>query len=346
MSEPIPPELVTEILIRSQVDTLLRCSLHRSGSIQFRDQPKELCNTYELVVGSCNGLLCSTSLRTGVFSIQNPSTRKHYSFPSFLPSNCISKEGHGFGYDSVTGDYKVAAIVIVELLGIIQAQIFIGNVRTKACTVTQLPYMVSIRRDYMGVLVNGTLHWLVDTFYDDGRSARHVIMGLDLETEEFQEVSHPGRNESFDIDMYIGVLGTWLCVFVDHSKAGIDVWVMKEYRVQESWTKLFMIPFDVLSSNSCQIASLGFSKTGSEILLEVDCSRLVWYEIEGKKAVDITVQGLKNTPFMTVLCLRSLVPLDASVVGFDVDKLKQSQNSKQQKKKKDDFLSMGFKLKL
>ncbi|XP_050229371.1 F-box protein CPR1-like [Mercurialis annua] len=277
-------------------------SLHPCGPIQYRDLPEELSDRYKLVVGLCNGLLCNKSLRDNEFLIHNPSTRKHYSFPSFFPSNCTRQEGIGFGYDSVMCDYMIAMIVLVEPLGIFQSQIFIGNVRTKSCIVIQLPYLVTREIDY----------WV---FF-----ARNVLMGLDLVTEEFQQVP---RNESDDIDMYIGVLETWLCVFVHDFKAGkpeIDVWVMKDYEAQESWTKLFTIPYDVLSGNNCQIAaSLGISKTGLEVLLEVDCSRLVWYEIEGKKAVDITVQGFKNTPFVTLICLRSLVPLDASVVGFDED---------------------------
>ncbi|XP_050235236.1 F-box protein CPR1-like [Mercurialis annua] len=396
MSELIPPELVTLILLRSQVDTLLRCrsvskewrsiiddpdfitqhmnhstnkslffkenfsgylfqldldKLYGAGSIRFCDQPENSDNLYELVIGSCNGLLCKRSARNDGILIQNPHTRKHYSLSSFLPSNFMRKDGNGFGYDSVTGDYKIAMIVMDPLSRQLQSEIFICNVRTKVVHVIQLPYLVSTEGNFVGTLVNGTLHWLVNKY--DGRSTANVIMGLDLGTEEFGEVAHPEfrRNESDGIKMFIGVLETWLCVFVEHYRVGIDVWVMKQYGVQESWTKLFTIPCDVLSSDSCEsIAAVCFSKSGLEVLLEVDNSRLVWYDIERKKAVDIMIQGFESDLFETIICLRSLVPLDASVVGFDEEEPKQSHNSKQQnktsKKKKDDFLSTGFKLKL
>ncbi|XP_075086133.1 F-box protein CPR1-like [Nicotiana tabacum] len=43
----------------------------------------------------------------------------------------------------------------------------------------------------------------------------------------------------------LGVLGSVLSVLCDSRKTDTDVWVMNEYGVKESWTKMFTINYPV-----------------------------------------------------------------------------------------------------
>lgn len=51
---------------------------------------------------------------------------------------------------------------------------------------------------------------------------------------------------NFKFKPCLGVLGNDLSMFCHHLRSHADVWVMKEYGVKESWTKMFIIkyPYD------------------------------------------------------------------------------------------------------
>ncbi|KAJ9172630.1 hypothetical protein P3X46_015845 [Hevea brasiliensis] len=369
MSDRIPPELVTEILLRSHVHTLQNCRLvskqWRSivddpdfikrhidhsiktntnnifflqeedgnlyeldfdtfgpgGPLKFHDRPEFPGNRSVSLVGSCNGLLCTRNENNGDILIINPSMRKHRWMPGFLPVNFqtqvhlddddiwIHGTGYGFGYDRVSGDYKIVRILQMlgpDNVGYLESEMVICHVKTRVITSVKMPYLIrSVHK--MGVFAGGALHWIMGR-YDDLRS-RNLIVGYDLGTDEFRELPQPEHvNETFR--MHIGLLGTCLCMLAYHSEVGTYVWMMKEYGVRQSWTKLFSIPDNLLHYKS--IRPLGFSKKGSEILLELNGKRLVWYDLEKKSVELVRFRGLRNKYFETILCLRSLVRTDAN----------------------------------
>ncbi|KAF2312444.1 hypothetical protein GH714_034694 [Hevea brasiliensis] len=221
--------------------------------------------------------------------------RKHRWMPGFLPVNFqtqvhlddddiwIHGTGYGFGYDRVSGDYKIVRILQMlgpDNVGYLESEMVICHVKTRVITSVKMPYLIrSVHK--MGVFAGGALHWIMGR-YDDLRS-RNLIVGYDLGTDEFRELPQPEHvNETFR--MHIGLLGTCLCMLAYHSEVGTYVWMMKEYGVRQSWTKLFSIPDNLLHYKS--IRPLGFSKKGSEILLELNGKRLVWYDLE-KKSVEL-----------------------------------------------------------
>ncbi|CAL8083411.1 unnamed protein product [Prunus armeniaca] len=62
-----------------------------------------------------------------------------------------------------------------------------------------------------------------------------LICAFDLESERFQELLLPPCSWE-KLLISLGVLKGWLSIFVP-SKGNINVWVMKDYGVKESWTK-------------------------------------------------------------------------------------------------------------
>ncbi|KAL0331302.1 UNVERIFIED_CONTAM: F-box protein [Sesamum angustifolium] len=92
--------------------------------------------------------------------------------------------------------------------------------------------------DTCSVFLNGTVNWLCK--YPE---LSKFIIFFDFQKEKFGEILPP---PSFGIDqrlskqsMSIGVLGGYLCVTDDTPH--FDIWVMKEYGCQKSWTKEYII---------------------------------------------------------------------------------------------------------
>ncbi|KAF6154984.1 hypothetical protein GIB67_004586 [Kingdonia uniflora] len=73
---------------------------------------------------------------------------------------------------------------------------------------------------------------------NDGES---VITSFDLKNEKWGVVHIPENMVLKDHSFYLGVLGGCLsiadCSFEDH----IEIWIMKEYNVNESWARLFSV---------------------------------------------------------------------------------------------------------
>lgn len=94
-----------------------------------------------------------------------------------------------------------------------------------------------------GVFVGGALHWLVET-----EPYSCLILAFDLMTEDFDELPYPPYEMCVDITkISLGVLGGPLCLVCNylndhtHKNYRIDIWIIKEYKVKESWTMLFTV---------------------------------------------------------------------------------------------------------
>ncbi|EEF31229.1 conserved hypothetical protein [Ricinus communis] len=384
MSDRISPEVVAEILVRSELQTILRCrcvcqqwrsiiddtnfiKYHIDYSTKtntnysfylkevngdFYDldldtinacESLEICNLPNIIsgtlIGSCNGLLCFRNEKSEDVFIVNPTTRKecwvsgillanfHNSSTRLSPDvNSVVWTGYGFGYDHVADDYKVVRVAEISYshqrvvnadngignsnAGFLEYEMVICYVKTGVVRVLKMPYHTRTSQK-VGVLADGALHWVMGR-YDD-LSSPNVIVGYNLGTCEFLEVPQPDSvGNGFRVD--IGLFGTWLCIFAtDDLDMCIDVWMMKEYGVKESWTKLCSIPH----IETCYdfIRPLSFWKRGSEVLLELDDARIVWYDIEKKRVRDVLLRRSQKSYFETIICLRSLAPLPSNENG-------------------------------
>ena len=70
-----------------------------------------------------------------------------------------------------------------------------------------------------------------------GPTFRWVIISFDLAKETFARLSDDNLCRPV-----LQVLRNCLCVCFDRKETHCDVWLMKEYGVEQSWTKLVMIP--------------------------------------------------------------------------------------------------------
>ncbi|KAJ6991923.1 F-box protein CPR30-like [Populus alba x Populus x berolinensis] len=305
--------------------------------LNLQDQPFISIGWQDVrLMGSCNGLVCLSN-DDGDVVILNQSTREHKRILSLVrhgfelsvgsapDKHWVWVSAYGFGYDAVSNDYKFVSIA--KFLGIgftfKESEMTIYSAKKDLWGVIKIPYDMLSTDDKMGVYVHGSLHWIAK-----GSIWRDIIVGFDLGLDEFREVPQPDYGGNIVIDIDLGVLGSYLCVFAKFRDRSADVWIMKEYGVEESWSKVFSISRNVLFYDS--VRPLSYSRRGTEVLLELDEERLVWYGMETRRVVDVVIQGRKKERLEAVLCLNSLVPPDGN------DRVGNSQQPTKEQKKNEE----------
>ncbi|PWA89520.1 F-box associated interaction domain-containing protein [Artemisia annua] len=200
------------------------------------DNPFEITrDDYASICGSCNGLLCIILSVYFIF-IWNPSTRELNKLPwCGFNGKCGSYLGFGFGYDESSDDYKVLGISGLWNHGT-KAEVKIYSLKSGYWkTLGNFPR--GLPRQALGMFFNGALHWMTEC----KGSQPTTIVSFDLATETFGEILQPVYDEGHNY-LTLCTLGEWLSVVCDYPGDRSDIWVMKVYGVQDSWTKLFSIP--------------------------------------------------------------------------------------------------------
>ncbi|XP_059449127.1 F-box/kelch-repeat protein At3g06240-like [Corylus avellana] len=115
------------------------------------------------------------------------------------------------------------------------------------------------------VFVNGTLHWPAHTpWFQD--AFRNVLVSFNMKDEAFGEVGLRKSLQGRKVLNITLVLLDGLIALVPHNEYDNEaVWVMKEYGVVESWTKLFYVRIGRFES------VIGFTKRG-EVLVNKEGS--------------------------------------------------------------------------
>ncbi|KAL4342848.1 hypothetical protein HN51_061157 [Arachis hypogaea] len=225
------------------------------------------------IVGSCNGLLCLLTVSRNLL-LWNPSTGKFRNLPS-LEDQRFSVVTSGFGYDHVTHSYKVVVVLYIK------NHEFDSRVHTLGSDswrrIQHFP--LSSTACCPGRFVSGMLNWL-----DKNR----FIVSLDLALESYRRISLPdfGGNNTDEFELTLEVFKNSLCVLSCCSHF-TDVWIMKDYGIAESWTKLLCVPdliyypeflgFDFNVPRATR--AICISDEDDEILLEL------WLDMEQKFVV-------------------------------------------------------------
>ncbi|XP_059631108.1 F-box protein CPR1-like [Cornus florida] len=115
---------------------------------------------------------------------------------------------------------------------------------------------------------------------------------------------------------------------------------MKEYGVNESWTKVLSVELLSLFTRFYDfVRPLAYSKSGGEVLLACDNARLLWFDLKSQTVKNDVWIHVVPSSFEADVCLGSLVPLHDG--GCDENN---QQAQKKDRKGRFDFLSKGFKL--
>ncbi|KAK8630315.1 hypothetical protein V6N13_079113 [Hibiscus sabdariffa] len=297
--------------------------------------------------GSCNGLL---ALYNGgeEMALWNPSTRKsqmlsftEIEFPRYF---CLTQFiVYGLGHDPISDDYKL--IQMVQLYDEEDNDSFVSEVKVYSLRtnswrrIKDFPFYLKYRRAY-GVLANNALHWVVSKRPES--DTRSFVVAFDLGTEEYRVVELPDCLDQ-GFHMNVRSMGGSLCLIANYWKVHVvDIWVMKEYGVKESWIKLVSVDQSKLVSLFEFVLPLAFSKNGDRVLLNIDDNKFVWYDLRSKRVKKVRVEGVPSS-FESEMLVESLVPLNGNAAMIN----KKDQGKEKQKKKntkRDDFLSECFQL--
>lgn len=201
-------------------------------------------------------------------------------------------------------------------------------------------YHPRCRRGY-GVFANSAVHWKATVVGKGKENGSDLIVAFDLGAEEFKIIPQPDYS-SIEHEINVGVLGGCLCVFCNKNCKQVEIWVMKEYGVKESWTHLCTVIAQLQVKEFWLYARpLAYSKGGDKILLELDNRFFVWYDLRRRKSKIIRIRGARPL-FIAEICVGSLVTLNGGGEGQTSGK--DTQEKRKTRKKRDRFLSKGFKL--
>ncbi|XP_059661225.1 F-box/kelch-repeat protein At3g06240-like isoform X1 [Cornus florida] len=262
---------------------------------------------YYRIVGSCNGLIClsddlfamSVEEFTNVIILWNPAVRKSVRLP--MPRFTYDSHGlHGFvlafGFDSRTNDYKVVRIVHLHdsFDFVVRPEVDVYELSTgvwRSSGSAAPPYYTNMGH-WSHVFVNGASHWVA--FEPGVEQNRNLILSFDMGSEVFIEMILPDSVANVcKLNLSIALFGESLSLFhYDDNIWSTDksccIWVMKEYGVEGSWTKLFTVDLGGINK------VLGFRKTG-EVLVEKSDGELVSYDPKSEDEVEIGICSYKSS---------------------------------------------------
>lgn len=164
----------------------------------------------------------------------------------FVFDFCVSFIMYGFGYDSVSDDYKVVIFFYYDFdneyefdcIEMFVNVYFVGNGIWKKVDSFLYDYVVGYVIE--GVFVDGYIYWFVSRIED----YLFVIAVFDLVEEKFYEVFFFNLidRDRFVFNYFVvfgGCFGMFLSCSIE-----IDIWVMKEYGVEEFWIKIAIVDFE------------------------------------------------------------------------------------------------------
>ncbi|KAL2928690.1 F-box protein CPR1 [Bienertia sinuspersici] len=276
------------------------------------------------VLGSCNGLLCLYNEKEDL-AIWNPLTGRCHKIPitkyqSPKGSNVFHTFVYGFGYDSINDDYKV--VRVLELYSYDKrrhdyfydefsdsesdtcsgSEVQVYSLKAK-CWRSIKSFPLSLCYICPGVLANGALHWVANKNQDTD-SIYESILSFDLGSEECRIVPQPNYAD-IHFHRSLWVLGGSLCILCHYPRRGVDIWVMKDYEMN-TWCKLISITQPKPIKSFEYIKPLAYSKNGTEVLLDLDYKKLIWYNMSKKTIRDVNISGLPES-FDSEVFIRSII---------------------------------------
>ncbi|KAK4395562.1 F-box/kelch-repeat protein [Sesamum angolense] len=247
------------LILNTPFDTIYSRSSIKGDTIWKKLPAGGLCEWTD-IVGSCDGLVFMVLEELEEFEkfLVNPITLQLVKVPE-SPLALKRKESFsmdGFGYDSCSDDYKVVTLSYYDTdnHNSDRVETFVDVFSVKRGVWRRVdsspyehdvpqrsPYAVCKKALSPGAFVNGALHWLARSRKLGSPS---VIAAFNLANEMFDEIPAPNGVDvqSFVFNKLV-VLGGCLCMIDGGVYGPMDVWTMKVYGLEQSWTK-FRIQVD------------------------------------------------------------------------------------------------------
>ncbi|KAL8120900.1 F-box protein At3g07870-like [Apium graveolens] len=293
------------------------------------------------ILNSCNGLLCiSNEFCKDPYYIYNPFTKK---YTKLSESRQFEKQivEVGFGLDLIANEYKLVKMVYYDNSHT-RGFPYYRHSEVQICNVInntwrsigriprhfKRPSMEHFSSPQDIFCLNGRLYWLMGSGEQNGVTDTDCIpriVSFDLSSEQFYEVPKPACGGLNRPNYLLLVRGGCLSAAVYINEGKVEIWVMKEYNVQESWIKEFVIEAHPRNMNApssnvhsfCvhgiwanrvlhgkSVRVLCFLKN-RDILIQYRDGKLASYNLENEETTDLRFQGLPSK-FNTVVHIGSL----------------------------------------
>ncbi|KAM7485463.1 hypothetical protein LguiA_001472 [Lonicera macranthoides] len=263
------------------------------------------------VTNSCDGLVL-IGLDTNLFLL-NPSISYFIKVLELekLGDDCFSVTA-GFCYDHSINDYKALLGLAHQSPDYGSRFVIVASLRTKCWKEFSFPF--DLASADTGPVVNGRMHWTVRDPSKGRFSKARKIIYFDSRSNIFEEFLMPRpKHGDENCIVGLGVLDGRLCMARgdemgnDNKCRSIEVLVMKEYGVVESWATLFVVSNMDLMVNLYygQLAPLMFTENG-EVFLKINNRTLVLYNYKRN--------SYRILPIPENGCLIYMVSLDVSLV--------------------------------
>ncbi|CAJ2646561.1 unnamed protein product [Trifolium pratense] len=288
------------------------------------------------VVNSCNGLLCLCCPFEGnPLVISNPVTGEFIRLPKSAnaPSRVRKLEpvGFGFGFQPKTNEYMVIQIwnkyVRRSYTRVLERMIFeINTVGTPSWRNVEVDPQVSNSTLKYPTCLNGVIHWI----RFEGQTQNRSILCFCLESERLQSFPSPphvfrnhhtvSRYERISMGESRGLL--YIC---DRSSFhDVTMWVMKEYGIGESWTKVYNIDTSISAlgrpDRRCGLCwPLKHFEDGASLLLYHSCKCLIYFEPEKYGFKVFRIHGTDSEQVQIIPHTPSLVSLKDVVKGDNIE---------------------------
>ncbi|EXB41586.1 F-box protein [Morus notabilis] len=298
------------------------------------------------VLGGCNGLVALAN-KGGDVAIWNPSTRSYRTLlisehEFYFLSDSFEFVMSGFGYDPIADDHKLLMKMFYTLVDEepqdldYYSEVEIYSVKAQTWKkVDDFPDHF-VYRPGSGVVVGRALHWSVIRRSDTS----NWIFAFDLVAEDHRELALPDDKDVKTSRMKLVNLGGCLCFAVlcnynqDSKKSDrVDVWVMREYGVKESWSKLFSVAPSSVTGPFWYVVPVAYLKGGDRILLDQDGEKFLLYDVKRKRVKKLRGSSFPRI-FDTLVCVGSLVGLDGDDGEGSGKKAGKKRKGKEQSDKK------------
>ncbi|KAF5180595.1 F-box protein cpr1 [Thalictrum thalictroides] len=273
------------------------------------------------IYGSCNGIfLVCIFLRSYKICLWNPTTGEYKDLSDTLPKNPKHTQPflhvvYWLGYDLSRDDYKVIRMSYYHKGTITDIHVY--SLRTNSCKkFHNVPYFILglVYPKYSnsgGIHLNGAIHWLGKHVSDTNDFLLRIV-SFDLANDEFKDLLLLPNVLLNDKSKRLGIFEECLCIYQVNKDSYIDVFIMKEYGVKESWMKILSIN-DLRIYNMRHFKAICITNNG-KLLVQWDHKNLALYDPKhgGRKCGDVKIEGLSTRSYLNIgTYVKSLVSLEA-----------------------------------